>query len=211
MLLHRLLGWVVALAYVPGCAKAWEWPWTSVESVLIESAKAGDVSRLADLLAISVGLDLDQPHHGGITALMAAAFKEKSEMVQFLLDAGADPNTASSNGWTPLMAAAAAGHAESIKVLVNADAQVNVCSGQLHLCPLHVAASRGHEDAVRLLVSQGADVTAVTQEGLTAMMEAEKNGYPDVVLALKESTGTIVGAGKTSINLANSQSSKSEL
>jgi ankyrin repeat protein len=194
---------------VPVFAAGWEWPWTTANAVLIESAKEGEIERLADLLAVSVGLDLDQPHHGGITALMAAAFKEKSEMVKFLIDAGADPNRAASNGWTPLMAGAASGHAASIAILLASKAEVNECSDELRLCPLHVAASRGHLGAVKLLISNGADMAARTREGDTALTEAKKNNHTECATFIFESSRS---AGEKQVSQREAKSrSKSEL
>lgn len=61
----------------------------------------------ADLRAELSGVDnVDQRDSYGQTPLMYAAGRSNSEMVQLLLDAGADVNARSDAGWTPLMYAA---------------------------------------------------------------------------------------------------------
>ncbi|XP_033750497.1 ankyrin repeat, PH and SEC7 domain containing protein secG-like [Pecten maximus] len=79
-------------------------------------------------------------------ALSGAALGGHIEIVKILLDKGADVNKSDA-----LSGAAGGGHIEIVKILLDKGADVNKAY------PLIQAASRGHEDTVRLLLRNGAD------------------------------------------------------
>jgi ankyrin repeat protein len=67
---------------------------------LINAAFDGDIERVKELLAAGVPIGArDGSNH---TALHAAVENLREEMVEFLLQNGADPNEELSQGWTPL-------------------------------------------------------------------------------------------------------------
>lgn len=78
-----------------------------------------------------------------------------------------------------LAAAALAGHLDTVKVLVDSGADVNL-AGPFGT-PLVLAAGRGFVDIVRFLVERAADVEARGEWSETALVEARKNGFEDVV------------------------------
>jgi ankyrin repeat protein len=47
------------------------------------------------------------------------------------------------------------------------------------------AAANGHTDSVRALLDAGADVDAKSDDGVTALMAAERNGHNDIVGLLR--------------------------
>lgn len=96
--------------------------------------------------------------------LAVAAEGEKIELVQLLLEHGADPNLGSSSMFesnTVLQLAARTGSLDIVKLLIEAGADVNAPAS----CPfsetaLQAASSQGHEQVVACLLESGADVNA---------------------------------------------------
>jgi ankyrin repeat protein len=114
------------------------------------------------------------------TALLAAALRDRSELIPLLLERDAiDAET----GAAALGAAAAAGHAATIRALVSAGVAVDGTSGH-GATPLMQAAEAGHLEAVRALLSLGAD-PAIELQQRTALARAVMRGNQQVVSELR--------------------------
>jgi ankyrin repeat protein len=81
-------------------------------------------------------------------------------MVERLLKAGANPNTALLNGETALMTCSRTGDARAINALLSAGANPNAKETAHEQTALMWAASQRHPDAVAALLARGADVNA---------------------------------------------------
>jgi ankyrin repeat protein len=95
------------------------------------------------------------------TALMAAAHNGDLDVVQCLLDHGADANAKTPTGFSPLIAAALSGNARVVALLLKRGAEPNaVCELERGILqtPAGVAASMGHTECLRLLMAAGADI-----------------------------------------------------
>lgn len=92
------------------------------EIELFEAVKSGNREAVKERL--TAGAALDQQDKQGWTVLNWAAAKGDVEMVELLLEHGADPLMVGRDLRTPQMIALAAGRAEVIKVLRRAEAQV---------------------------------------------------------------------------------------
>lgn len=103
--------------------------------------------------------------------LRAASLNGHADMVQYLLDQGAD-YTVFNNG--PLEEAAKNGHLDVVRVLLDAGADIDAQDGSI----LAGAARKGQLAVVNFLLSKGADPTLDEQEALT---RAAENGHTDVV------------------------------
>ena len=128
----------------------------------------------------------------GATPLWVAAYasnrSDNTEVVQALLEAGADQHLTTDDGTTPLMAAAGLGRCtyrpreprgprspsaeEAVRVLLEAGADVNAVN-EADFTALHAAAFRGQNEVVTYLVEQGAAVDARDFRGRTAFRMAE--------------------------------------
>ncbi len=99
---------------------------------------------------------------GEHTPLHVAATIGAAEVMEALLDAGADPESRTTNGAAPLHFAAASGDAASIRVLVGRGADANATEPRWGQTPLMFAAAKGRAEAVSALLELGArpDVTA---------------------------------------------------
>lgn len=125
------------------------------------------------------------------TALTAAAFDGIMEMVQLLLDAGANINDP--NGWA-LQTAAAEGHYDIVQELINRGADVNACIHNANFeagTALQGACESGRSDLVSLLLEKGANpnaglgtdsppIIAASQRGEARILEMLINAKADV-------------------------------
>jgi hypothetical protein len=82
-----------------------------------------------------------------------------ANLIQFLLDDGADANAQRGGYDSALYVAAAEGHVDIVRLLVERGADVNA-QGGFYGNALQAAANNGNQDIVRLLVERGADVNA---------------------------------------------------
>lgn len=130
-----------------------------VNSRMRIAAGLGKVDEVKNLLeqgadANSAGPGTDEVPAGG-TALMLAAAKNHPDIVDLLLENGANPNQADDGGGTALIYASWKGHLDIVRALLNrgADANAKTRDGRT---PLAVARDFGHEDVAARLEYNGA-------------------------------------------------------
>jgi TonB family protein len=116
---------------------------------MLESGMAPDAEVPADW-----GWELPS----GTTLLMWAATRDHVELVELLLDRGADTEVAASEGLTALMFAAFLGNTQAIEVLLDNGADVHA-TGPGGMTAVQLAAGNGHSKAVDVLVRYGAATT----------------------------------------------------
>lgn len=162
----------------------------SVVELLIDAgAKAGDANQDLDALLlratwegkaemvkflIAKGADPNkhgEPNHFlDDTPLAIAVCAGRIDIVELLIDGGADVKVKDESGWSLLHVAATqydepgqsrTPAVEMMKLLVAHGASVKARDEE-ELTPLHCAAYKGHEDVVAFLLARGADVNART-------------------------------------------------
>lgn len=124
----------------------------------------------------------------GDTPLLTAIAFDNLELVEFLLQQGADPNVGVDDGYTCLLTAVesdAPVSASIVAALIAAGADIHQ-SGIHGWTPLHMAAARGHTEKAQLLIDAGANVDERTEidAGETPLMEAAYSGRPQTVQLL---------------------------
>ena len=93
----------------------------------------------------------------GSTALVQQQKLRNIEIIQFLLEHGADPNVKVNYGLTPLMIATEEGKYETDKWLIEHGA--NIDNHELFgNVPLHFAVSYGHKRILKLLIENGVSI-----------------------------------------------------
>ena len=122
------------------------------------SAFMGDLAKVKKI--IEEGADVDSKDGQGRTILLFTALGGSKQVVEFLVDKGADINATAPTGTaviTPLDHAIRFGHTDAVAVLLahgaNPDAR-----GYCNVMPLHRAAQKGRTDLARLLLDHGANV-----------------------------------------------------
>lgn len=177
--------------------------------LLKSAAEAGDVEFVKALLELGADPDVTST---GDTPVHSAVMWDHLDIVEILLDAGANPNAQDVDGWTPLMYARSfagvelllgAGADPCIADQVGAEAiekhsdpdivDLLLASGATvqprdPTCgtPLHKACRDGNLSLVRQLLDRGAHVEAMTGWRLTPLMTAAEHNHVEVVRILLE-------------------------
>ena len=123
------------------------------------------------------------------TPLYYAAWWGHTDVMQALLDGGADPDK-DEIGDSPLHAAASRGldcHREVVKMLLDGGAQPNLADTISGQTPLHLAAERGHGEVVQVLLENGSEPDMVDASGKTPLHMAALDGHHLVVELLLQS------------------------
>jgi len=92
----------------------------------------------------------------------------EQEVVDLLVELGADLNVADYEGRTAVSWAASNGHSEIVKKLLENGARPGVIDNE-GLTPLMRAAWNGHENIVRLLIGAGAPISGQDDAGNSAL------------------------------------------
>ena len=128
-------------------------------------------------------VDVNHKDSAGCTALLAAAEKHP-DVVEVLIDAGADVEVKDTAGRSPLLLACRSGALAVVRVLVKAGAGVCVADNEGNTC-LALASANGHTETVRtLLCMPEVDVNQSNTRGLTPLHGAVLKNHPDMVQVL---------------------------
>ena len=136
------------------------------------AARTGSVRVVKALLAHGANVNAATAETD-VTALMWAVSAPHPDIVQVLIDSGADVRVSSRKGVTPLMTAARSGDIAMAETLITAGADVNdLGSDGTH--PLPFAIIQGQNEFALFLLEQGADPNG-TIDGVPALHAAAGN------------------------------------
>ncbi|XP_014344246.1 ankyrin repeat, SAM and basic leucine zipper domain-containing protein 1 [Latimeria chalumnae] len=177
------------------------------DDALKKALTSGDVHAVKEL--INAGINVESRFQFGWTPLMYAANVAHLELIQILLDRGANASFAKDQ-YTVLMAACTARAPEEkvvkcVELLLSRNANPNVANSQ-QMTPLMFAARDGRTQVVILFVAHGAEVNAQDLKGYTALTWAAHNGHKSTVLKLAElgaDASLKTKDGKTPADIAN--------
>ncbi len=119
-----------------------------------------------------------------ITALHAAVAYERLDILQMLLQRGADTERLMKPGLTPLSAAAMKNDTDAISLLLKFGAQLNH-NTEGGVNALKLACARGNLDAAQVLLAHGADPIPVDAEGYTALSLAQEHAGENRVALMR--------------------------
>lgn len=129
------------------------------------------------------GLDFDKRDAAGNTSLFYACTKGVRDIVQILLDGGADPCLANNASMVPLHAVAQNGNKEIIAMLVKAGADINSADRDGKTPLIHALCAKRTESA-KYLIEEGADISMADNDGHRALDYATANGLRDIIALL---------------------------
>jgi ankyrin repeat protein len=146
----------------------------------LHKAAQGGVVEVARLLVLAGAfLDAQAPTHG-YTPLIDAVWFKRRAMVDYLLEAGANPEVRGHDGTFPLGLAKHDGLDDIVAVIERHEARRRARDS----APLRTAALRGDVTAVTGALRSGADVNERALDGHTPLQDASREGHTAVVRAL---------------------------
>ncbi|CZS99185.1 uncharacterized protein RAG0_07635 [Rhynchosporium agropyri] len=194
-------------------------PGKGVVIPVVEAVYHADISMINMLLAAGANLDMQEDYVArprdsgadinicaallrGRTSLQAAVESRHTELIQFLIEEGADPDSPAGGyfGVTALQAAGYNGDKSCIIMLLSKVAHLEVDDsgeiGSTSLAPnaLNGAAFFGHLSTVRLLLASGAEGNAPVY-GQTALQAAASGGYLHIADVLVKSGADVNAVG----------------
>jgi uncharacterized protein len=163
---------------------------------LVLAARKNDMAAVRALLAADPRPDVNQRTADGTGALHWAVYFNDEDLVQRLIEAGAEVKAQNDYGATPMSEAAVVGNVKVLRRLIEAGADVESpnADGQTALM---IVARTSNVEAARLLIKHRAKVNAREQwRGQTPLMWAAAEAQPAMVKLLVEN-GAEVDARST--------------
>lgn len=112
----------------------------------------------------------------GSTPLILAAYYNRGDIVEFLLQKGSDVNEKDGTGNTALMGVCFKGYTDIAEQLMNAGADVNITNAMGSSC-LIFAVTFNQLEIARLLIEHGADIHIRDARGNSALDHAKMQGF----------------------------------
>lgn len=159
---------------------------------LFEAIFEGDVDLVKSLIK-GINVNDEKIRYYGFTPLHYATNTKKNsrELIQMLLDAGANIEARDREYATPLHGAARSNNLEGVQTLLAAGADVNARSRieffgevkrkELEWTPLFYAVESQNLPIVEALVAAGANVNAQSEDGITPLSLAEKRNNTAII------------------------------
>lgn len=147
------------------------------------SLKTSNFNRVKEL--VEDGVDVNyRRYRKDDTALILASHNGHKDIVEYLLEKGADVNIRGEDNQTALVCALSEKHYEIAKILIDNDANANLVTSII--IPLRVAIHADQKELVELMLQKGADVNLREWTGGSALLSAiEKKDVEIVKLLLK--------------------------
>lgn len=142
----------------------------SLNMQLIREIESNDIKEVEKIIQAGANVNAN-PYYGDKISLHYAAKKGKKNIVQLLIDKGADINAKDSSDVTPLHCAAAWGHKDVTRLFISKGAELYAkCKAKGHM-PLHCAVHNGEKETAKLLLQAGVDVNTKDNYGRSPVHE----------------------------------------
>ncbi|XP_073427176.1 protein phosphatase 1 regulatory subunit 12C isoform X3 [Dendrobates tinctorius] len=138
----------------------------------LAACAGGDLLEAEDMLRGQAGEEvIDSTNTDGISALHQACIDENLEVVEFLVNHGANVNQADNEGWTPLHVAASCGYMEIAEYLLKHSANIAAVNSDGDV-PLDIAEDDCMETLLRTeITKRGIDIEAAKREEEEVMLQ----------------------------------------
>ena len=157
----------------------------SGNTCLIFAANNGHTETVRYLVGLK-DVDVNHTAKNGWSALVCAVRQKHADVVQVLIDAGADIEARDKSSRTPLISSCEKGELPIVKMLVEAGAKVRATDKKGGTC-LIMAANFGHTETVRYLVGlpdMDVVMSIKDKDGYTAVLVVADLGHADVMKVL---------------------------
>ena len=160
--------------------------------IILKASREGKVQEIRSLFSSGICdrncINLDDNNSSDVP-LCVAAKNGHGNVVQLLLDNGADLNKRDNYGITPLNRAGATplhwaaeeGHKDVVKLLIVRGADPNQGVGEVEWTPLQKAAYHRHKGVAQILIDGGASTNIADKYGRTPLHWAAAFGQRDLV------------------------------
>mmetsp|Transcript_7770 Transcript_7770/g.11547 ORF Transcript_7770/g.11547 Transcript_7770/m.11547 type:complete len:1320 (+) Transcript_7770:61-4020(+) len=152
-------------------------------SVFHTICRKGLLRTCSYLCSLEVPLDVRDPE--GYTPLHICSAEGHYDLLELLLDSGADYLMRTDDGRNCVHLAAKGGHLDVVRALESRGVAIDD-SDLFGMTPLLAACSSGKNDVVQYLLQQNANIDAVDANGMTAMHYACKSGVVSLVEHLSD-------------------------
>jgi hypothetical protein len=119
------------------------------------------------------------------TYLLRAAKHNISSVVQFLAQAGINPNLIDEDNRNALMYAVFLDDTKAVLALIQANADINI-QDEIGMTALMHPAENGYSEMLKILIQAGANLNFHDEDGNTALAIALENGHTEIVKLLQE-------------------------
>lgn len=178
---------------------------------LYKAINAGKKEEVAKRIKDGAKLNITEYY---VNPMLRAIFNDDIDIMQLLLDAGADINLATEpNRITPMHSACRYNrpeHNELIKILLQKGADINAKT-TLGSTPFHYLCDNLHYDNITnetLLIEKGADINAIDEFGMTPLLMAVYNqdiAIVDLLLSKNCNVNCVDIYGETPLSLARNK------
>ena len=154
---------------------------------LLQAIENDDAPKVREIISAGVDLNAENDFSVGEFPLEVACWRGNKEIVELLIENGADVNYADECEFrTALMMASHHGHAEIVRILLKHGANVNA-EDDYYATSLTRAAEAGHFEIVRVLLAHGANASVREERDKTAAELAEESGHFEVAEFIRRS------------------------
>ncbi|GFT73185.1 tyrosine-protein kinase HTK16 [Nephila pilipes] len=152
-------------------------------NLLHRATKEGELTVVRELLKSGYH-NLDAKNQEGQTAVHLASIAGFDDILDLLLESGANPNIIDGSGLTPLHYACLNNRPLTVDVLVNHRANPQLRATETGWVPLHYAAFHGYADVVKMLLSLNCPSHPRSNYNETPSDLAMKNNHKDCLSLL---------------------------
>jgi len=149
---------------------------------LYKAAIFGDFDAVKKIVAMSPEVVNNKDKYG-FTVLHGLAEEENLEIMQYLIDYGANVNVKNDEGITPLHLA---GWADIVKLLIKNGANLESVSKNGETPLVNLASEQEREDVIEALLQAGANVNAKNARGETALDIAISRGENEKICVIQK-------------------------
>ncbi|HNR39644.1 MAG TPA: ankyrin repeat domain-containing protein [Acidobacteriota bacterium] len=176
----------------------------SMAAEIHDAAAAGNLAEVREILAKSPQL-LNAPGEYNRTPLITAVMSRRMDVVNYLLDAGAEVSARDQEGMTALHMVCFLGQTRVAERMLGKWAGIDDQENVLKFTPLHAAVRGSQSSCVTMLLGRGARPNLRSAEGFTPMLQAAWRGDIAMVRVLLTGGASLTETdpmGNTALHLA---------